>query len=483
MKRNLLLSIVLLTIFLWASCSPKVQEPTVVTPPKKEVVKELDPNGCIQFNDLNASDADRVTDNYNIYRDDIKAKKYKEAYPRWKDVYEHAPATNGRIDYVFRDGIKIYTYFHGETTDTILQKKYVDTMMMIYKKAITCFPNKKSYYLSKQGVSLFYKHKSRATDEEIYEMLKTAAAIDKNNSRVSTIIPLASLTYRLYSAGKITVEDARKTMENINKIVAHNVKNAKSEKEANAWTQVEQYTVELSNRYENKKGFYDCDYFLEKYYSDFEGQQGNCDLIEELYRKLKKAGCGKENPKMAKLVEVYKRDCVKPTGSPLLKQAGDALENGRYQKAISLYEQYVNESTDSNMKAKILLRIAKIHYAHTHKFSKARTYARKAMQQKSGWGAPLILIGKLYASSGSLCGPGTGWDSQIVTWPAIDKWNEAKRKDPSVAIEANKLIRQYQKFMPSKGDIFQRGLKEGQTFKVKCWIKETTKVRAAKTAF
>ena len=90
------------------------------------------------------------------------------------------------------------------------------------------------------------------------------------------------------------------------------------------------------------------------------------------------------------------------------------------------------------------------------------------------------MIGKLYASSGPLCGPGTGFDSQVVCWPAIDKWNEAKRVDPSVATEANNLIGRYAKYMPSKADIFSRpDIKEGSTFKVKCWIQETTKVRAA----
>ena len=70
-----------------------------------------------------------------------------------------------------------------------------------------------------------------------------------------------------------------------------------------------------------------------------------------------------------------------------------------------------------------------------------------------------MLIGKLYASSGPLCGPGTGWDSQIVTWPAIDKWEYAKSIDPSVAADASKLIAQYKKYMPNKEDVFIRKVK------------------------
>jgi hypothetical protein len=66
-----------------------------------------------------------------------------------------------------------------------------------------------------------------------------------------------------------------------------------------------------------------------------------------------------------------------------------------------------------------------------------------------------------------------------VTWAAIDKWQQAKQADPTYAEEADRLIKQYRKYMPSQEDIFMRNIKEGSTFKVPCWIQENTKVRAA----
>jgi len=68
-------------------------------------------------------------------------------------------------------------------------------------------------------------------------------------------------------------------------------------------------------------------------------------------------------------------------------------------------------------------------------------------------------------------------DSQIVVWPAIDMWSKAKSIDPAVAAEANKWISTYRKFMPTKEDVFIRNLKEGQTFRVGCWIQENTIIR------
>jgi len=212
MKRNTFLASLFLGILFWTSCTPKVQEPIIATEPVVEEVKELDPNGCIRWDEIGAEKADRVTDNYNIYRDQIKSKNFKAAYPLWKDVYETAPKANGRIDYVFRDGLKIYTDFIKNTSDTVLQAKYV-------------------YYLSKQGFEYYYKYKGRATDEEIYTMLKTAVDADGNKSRVSTIIPLSSLNYRLYSDEKISLEDARKVLENLNGFVSPNVENKTNPKE------------------------------------------------------------------------------------------------------------------------------------------------------------------------------------------------------------------------------------------------------------
>jgi hypothetical protein len=64
-------------------------------------------------------------------------------------------------------------------------------------------------------------------------------------------------------------------------------------------------------------------------------------------------------------------------------------------------------------------------------------------------------------------------------WTAIDAWQKAKSIDSSVAAEANKFINRYTQYMPSRGDIFQRNLTEGNTFRVGCWIQRNTVIRAA----
>ena len=126
-----------------------------------------------------------------------------------------------------------------------------------------------------------------------------------------------------------------------------------------------------------------------------------------------------------------------------------------------------------------MLLVAKIYYRDLKNYPTSRKYALDAAKAKPGWGQPYLLIGNLYASSGPLCGTGRGWDSQVVTWPAIDMWYKAKSVDSKVANEANSLINRYLQYMPKKEDIFFRNLKAGDSFFVPCWIQETTTIRTS----
>ncbi|MBK7475942.1 MAG: hypothetical protein IPI11_07975 [Haliscomenobacter sp.] len=166
-------------------------------------------------------------------------------------------------------------------------------------------------------------------------------------------------------------------------------------------------------------------------------------------------------------------------GKDRRKLAYNCLREADYDCAIEGFEKAADQSADAAKKGQYLLLIAKIYYTSLKNFSQARKYALRAAGAKPNWGEPFILIGRMYASSGPICGPGRGWDSQIVVWPAVDMWARAKSVDPSCAPEANKWISRYSQYMPSVEDIFQRNLKVGDRFYVGCWIQEYTTIRPA----
>ena len=234
---------------------------------------------------------------------------------------------------------------------------------------------------------------------------------------------------------------------------------------------------EVLAQLEGIKGFYDCDYYKNKYYNLLEQSPQDCEAIVSVLSRLKWGGCATDDPQLVTANTAWNTHCKPDDPTPT---CASIVRDGNYRGAIDCYQAKAEESTDPEKQAQYYLFIAKIYYGELKRFGQSRKFARKALDIKPNWGDPYILIGKLYASSGPLCGPGRGWDSQIVTWPAIDKWNQAKRVDPSVASEANRLINTYTKFMPDVEDIFQRGLKVGDPFTVPCWIQERTKVRVSK---
>ena len=155
------------------------------------------------------------------------------------------------------------------------------------------------------------------------------------------------------------------------------------------------------------------------------------------------------------------------------------LREAKYPEAIEAFQKAIEEEEDVNKRANYALTIAKVYNVHLRNFPRARQWALQAADMRPGWGEPYILIGRLYASSGPLCGPGTGWDSQVVTWPAIDMWVKAKAIDPSVAKEANKWIGRYSQYMPNREDVFIRSLKAGDSYYIGCWIQTSTTIRTS----
>ena len=462
-------------LFLLLACTPKtpiepVKEPT--TTPQAQVPKPgetLSP--CTKFSDI--PNGDEMTDNYIIYRDMLKAKDWDGAFKNWKKVYAAAPAADGRRNTVYADGIRFYEHYLYGKTDSTLINAYVDTIFTIYDEIERCYPEG-GYVKGRKGFDLFYKYPWRATKEEQFNLFKESIEIDGGEMQYFVVNPFTSLLVTMHDEGKISDEEAKKYEQMIRQTLEKGLADCTG-KDCEKWEIIQEYAPARLEYFERVKGFYPCEYYTEKYYPEYQESPEDCDVMRTVLSRMKYGGCDVNMAQYQEIYQKYKTACFVDEGPSCYS----LLEDAKYREAIECFEKQMNEATDKEKKAKNAYIIAQIYYSHLKNFGQARKYARKASSFNPNWGKPYLLVGRLYASSGPLCGPGRGWDSQIVTWPAIDEWNKAKRVDPSVAAEANKFINRYTKFMPSRGDIFQRGLKEGATFKVGCWIQETTTIRAA----
>jgi tetratricopeptide (TPR) repeat protein len=433
---------------------------------------------CTTLDQLEPEVRSNTEDAFTLYRDQIRFKNYADALPLWKVAYYNAPGANGQVTYHFDDGIKIYDHFYKNESDEERKAALVDTIMMIYDKRIDCFGDDGTI-TARKAFNSYYYYRNYVDEDQIFDMFRKVIEMKGNNADYFMINPFTKLLYDKVLAEEVEIDIARDLTYQIFDAINYGLETCEGQY-CEAWDIINEYSPNLLGGLEGIRGYYDCEYYMDKYYEQFLMDSTDCDNVTEVYLKMRWAACDSADARMVLLRTSKDKQCYIPPPPPgPLKLAYSALNDGFFQEAIDHFNTFIEQTDDPENKAEKLLLISKIYYAHIKNFAAARQYALRAAEHKPNWGEPFMLIGKLYASSGPLCGPGRGWDSQIVTWPAIDKFEYAKRIDPNVTKEANEWIKKYEIYMPSVEDIFQRQMEKGQKFRVGCWIQENTMIRPA----
>jgi tetratricopeptide (TPR) repeat protein len=426
-------------------------------------------------------DSLKAVTNYSLYREfkkqgdnqpelETKLKYYKDTYAGWKYVFINAPSARESTQF---DALDIYTAFAEATTDETLKSSYLDSALAVYDIRIHCFGETAD--LQRRKANAWYYNKSKGNEAFIFDLFnKTIEAYDKEagNSRYKITPSFLSswmiMAIKAHKVAKVVEEEAVFLVyDQINDIIEKNENSSNADAYAKAGESVFQSMDQ--NGYLNPAKIAEI---AEKKYAANPDDFANVLKVYNLLKSVKLY----DNKIFTEVAEkVYAQQ---PSSSLALFLAQKAADSDNYSKAIQ-YIQDANETeTDASAKAKNFYTIAQF-YQKKGDFSSARTYANKAADMKPGWGQPYILIGYLYAGSGSKCGEGTGFESQTVVWAAIDVWNKAKSIDPSVAGEAQTLINRYAQYMPTVQDIMMRNLSVGSPYSIGCWIGVSTTIRTS----
>jgi len=391
-----------------------------------------------------------------------------------------SPAADGQRYVVFTDGVYLFEYLAREASTEMQRHEFVDKLLTLYDEAIECYPSYEGFLMARKAYDVYYKYPDTYTQQQQLNMFLHAGSLLEEEMPYFIINPFTALLVESFQNGDIDTTQTREWAEKIKTIIASEIEENPNDEN---WDIVEKYALNQLETLERVPGFYDCSYFIEKL---VKGQSLSelmeCENLLYVTSRLSRAGCPESDSLLTSFRNYLRDSCrIIPGGaSGLAKEAIELMKTGKYELALDKFDEAIEFADSDPQRAQYALMQAKICYSYTRNFSQSRAYARQAAAYKSGWGAPYILIGKLYASSGPLCGPGRGWDSQIVVWPAIDMWNYAKSIDPDARSEAQSLIDKYFQYMPTREDISKRLLKEGDSFTVECWIQETTTVRISR---
>lgn len=431
---------------------------------------------------------------HSIYRQALKTEDFTLAMQYWEQAYKIAPAADGHRDYHYTDGVDLYKQLYRNTTDPALKEEYKNTILRLYDEAITCYRNKAikpdclteecynekiGYLLGRKGYDMFYD--LQIPYNRNLDVLKEAIETGKNTCEYIIFYPVAYIVVERFKAGKMTAEEARYFHIACNDIADYNIAN--NQAFGMYYEQAKQAMNGIFAQIESD--IFDCDFFKEKYEPQYEGNSEDPELIRKILSVLRKEGCPEDDEFVIELDAAWKKYATEKNAgiTAELEKTNPALAGNRlireekFEEAAKKYEEAIDQEKDPLLKADYLYTLATIQFGHLNQYYSARSNARRAASLKPGWGKPYLLIGDMYAKTARSCGD--SWNQRLAVLAAIDQYAKAKSMDAESAGKAQSRMNKLYGSMPNKDDAFMRGYKEGQTFKVGCWIEETVSLRFA----
>jgi tetratricopeptide (TPR) repeat protein len=419
--------------------------------------------------------------NISLYREfykqwkasDQTSQSIKEVFKPWRWVFNNCPLGSENI---YVDGVNIYQYRIENEKDKAKKEKYIDTLMMIYDQRVEYFPDhyktgksQVGAILGRKGIDLYTYAQDRY--EDTYNTLKKSVELDGNAADGSVLIYYFRSVIKMAKKSKIDSTAIVDVYDKAIDILDYNIKGLEAAGDTR-WAEI----------YKNFKGnidatfepFATCEDLVKLFNKKYKANPSDVNLLKKITTMLDKRDCTSDPLYLNASVKLHELE-PSPESAYLIGRL--MIKDEKYNKAIPYLEQ-ATSSSDIERAHNAYKLLAEVQRANKN-YPRSRQMALKALELDPKDGAPYITIGDLYASSAKQCGDNE-FTSRVAYWAAIDKYEQAKRIDPSVAETANKRIADYRVYFPSLETIFFYDYKEGDPYTIECWFTETTTIRAAK---
>jgi len=412
---------------------------------------------------------------YSLYKEYYKQGAFDRALPYWRDVYENAP---GLTKGIFIDGADMFIDLIEKTEDEAQKSKYVDTLLNIYDNRIQCWGDK-GYVLQLKGMDIIRYRPEEYPEAKL--ILEEAINLDQADSKYYGVQSYFNLLIHLKD--EVEGVDEEFIKGEYDKLIAICDANIERDNNAKQFAEVKaamSYNLKehvLPKRFDQGQPWHT---WTAEAKSDSIKQWITEDSslvnLEDILSNIRRDADIKDSEVRYNIEKILFEN--NPTANAANNLGVYYYEQEKGEEAIHYFKKAIELTEDDDEgKANFLLAIGDT-YRKMDKFPEAREAARSAMELDTTSAKPYYLIGLLYLSSGSKCGPGTGFNSQRVIWPAFDYFNKAKELDESYAEIVDPLMKDYKKYLPTRAEIAERGLRVGNTYTVPCWINEETTIRA-----
>lgn len=419
-------------------------------------------------------DSVRCITNISLFVPYAKSGNFKDAEQFWRISYTECPASTKDL-YLY--GVRILTWKIDNEKDAAKKAELVNELMEVYDKRVKYFGNDRKYgkdWIVGNKAEDYVKYAGENLDiDKLYGWLKEV--IDEKGEGCE----VKAISYYMFASLKKMQADPNFKDQYIqdylkcSAIVESQIKAATAANNEKQLKTLEAYRANIESGFANS-GAADCETLENVYASKIDEKKSDLDFLRQTIALFKRSRC-MDSETYFKASEFAHQ--IEPTAESAMGLAKQAARKKDYPTAIRLFEEAISLATDVDQKSELFYTIGLL-YFDDNTYSKAREYCRKAIEANPNYGAPYIIIGKMYAATAKSVYPNDPVLMRCVDYAAIDKFAKAKAVDPSCAEEATSLINSYTAHLPGKEEVFMHpDVEKGKSFTIGGWIGETTVIR------
>lgn len=438
------------------------------------------------FNMASAQDCN-VT--LSLFNESAKVNNFSDAYPKYKQLLENCSDSNILI---YQRGEKMLGGMIDEEENVErkqeLVQEYIDNQMMRLEK----FPNEtKEGDMLSDVAMIKYKYEVGTLEERLEAFEKVVDADKENFSSPVAIYAYFRTANDLNDTGERDIQFLFSKYDEVIELIEtqENDKAAEAKPLIEKQQAQEQLTSRESRILKNSEIYLrnytkikgsvnsllgskaDCDNLIPLYNKDFDEKKSDVEWLRNANQRLSAKDCT-EDPLFFKVSEALHQKEPSANSAYSLGQLAEA--EGDRQKALKYLNEAAELATDKSRKARIYYRIAN-NYKAQGSYSQARSYYRRAVDNKPSLGIAYLKIAEMYAKSANDCGDSV-FEKRAVYWLAADYATRAARVDPSISSNANATADSYKGRAPQKSDIFQEDAAGKKISFSGCWIGESVVV-------
>lgn len=405
--------------------------------------------------------------NWSMYDEYVKHRTLQFAYTPWRYVFDNCPLATINI---YVHGVNIVRYQYDHETDEAKKQEWLDLLMRVFDQRIEYFGNE-GFVLGRKAVTLFQMQPGEV--EKIFELTQRSIELMGESSEAAVLQINFLASAQKLEAGTMELDTLFLVFERAIDIIDENLErgNDKALYEAAKTT-----ILALFRPYGN------CETLVRLYKPRFDATPDDLYLLRQITGMLESSGC---NDSELYYLAIRQRQALAPDAETAFMLGRMENSHGNFVEAIRYFRDAAVhfQLEDPEGRQEEIFRsywfMAEISFRQLRQLPQAREFARQAHTTNPADGRPLILMGEMYASSAAECGTDE-FTRKAAFWAAADKFQQAAGVAADLAVKerALQMAETYRQYFPNGEEIFFNGFTQGETYRIECWINETTTIRA-----